>query len=296
MPLDALSTGELVDEIISGQEHVFDVVRASRSQIITAVDLLASTSLSGGRILLLGAGTSGRLAMLEAVEIPGTFGVAPDRIVGLIAGANPMNPLGRDDAEDDQELAMAEIAALGVGAGDVVVALAASGATPYTVAAAEAGRGAGAAVIVVTNVAGSPLGAAATVCIEVPTGPEILAGSTRLAAGTAQKLVLNTLTTAAMSRAGRVHGRLMVDVVPANAKLRRRATDVVAASCGVPREVAGAALRSCGGDVRAAIVSLICGLSPTEAALRAGAHRTVQEAIDSTAASTGGAAASTGGD
>ena len=136
-------------------------------------------------------------------------------------------------------------------------------------------------MVVVVNVAGSPLGALADVAVELPTGPEVLVGSTRLAAGTAQKLALDTLTTAAMVRAGRVHDRFMVDVVPANAKLVRRVVDLVAESCGVETRTAEDALARCGNNPRVAIVHLLTGLDPDEAARRAAAYRTVREAAAS---------------
>jgi N-acetylmuramic acid 6-phosphate etherase len=280
-PLDVLGPDELVDTLISGQEQVTAVVRAAAADVARAAELVAREFLAGGRIVLIGAGTSGRLAAMEAAELPGTYGLAPERVVARVAGAGPDRPAGADDAEDDVDLGRSDIAALGVGAGDVVVAVAASGTTPYTLAAAEAARSAGASIVVVANVVGSPLAALADVAVEVPTGPEVVVGSTRLAAGTAQKVVLNTLTTAAMVRAGRVHDRFMVDVVPANVKLVRRVADLVATSCGVSPESAAAALVRCGHSPRVAIVHLLTGLPPEEAAARAAAHRTVREAVAS---------------
>jgi N-acetylmuramic acid 6-phosphate etherase len=280
-PLDLLRPAELVDTLVSGQEEAAALVRAAAGDVARAAELVSTAFLAGGRILLIGAGTSGRLAAMEAAELPGTFGIAPDRVVARVAGADPDRPAGADDAEDDVDLGRRDIAALDAAGGDVVVAVAASGTTPYTLAAAEAARQAGASVIVVVNVAGSPLAALADVAVEVPTGPEVVVGSTRLAAGTAQKMVLNTLTTAAMVRAGRVHDRFMVDVVPANAKLVRRVADLVAESCGVSPESAGAALARCGNNPRVAIVHLRTGLPPGEAAARAAAHRTVREAVES---------------
>jgi N-acetylmuramic acid 6-phosphate etherase len=280
-PLDLLGPAELVDTIIAGQEHVTSVVRASGPDLARAAELVADAFLAGGRLLLVGAGTSGRLAAMEAAEVPGTFGVAQDRVVARVAGASPDLPAGGDDAEDDADLGRADIAELEAGEGDVVVAVAASGTTPYTLAAASAARSSGAAVIAVVNAEGTPLAALADVAVQVPTGPEVLVGSTRLAAGSAQKLALNTMTTAAMVRAGRVHDRFMVDVVPANAKLIRRVTDLVAEACGVDADTAVAALDRCGRDPRVAMVHLLTGTAPAEAARRAAAHRTVREATAS---------------
>jgi N-acetylmuramic acid 6-phosphate etherase len=280
-PLDLLGPAELVDAIIAGQEHVTAAVRAAAPDLARAAELVAEAFLAGGRIFLIGAGTSGRLAAMEAAELPGTFGVPEERVVARVAGASPDRPAGGDDAEDDADLGRADIAALGAGDGDVVIAVTASGTTPYTIAAAQAARSAGAAVVAVVNAEDTPLSALADVAVQAPTGPEVVVGSTRLAAGSAQKLVLNTLTTAAMVRAGRVHDRFMVDVVPANAKLVRRVADLVAEACGVDADTAVAALDRCGRDPRVAIVHLLTGLPPQEAARRAAAHRTVRAAAAS---------------
>jgi N-acetylmuramic acid 6-phosphate etherase len=218
---------------------------------------------------------------MEAAELPGTFGIAADRVLARMAGATTDRPGGADAAEDDADLGRADVAALDVTGADVLVAVAASGTTPYTLSAAEAARTAGAAVVAVVCVGGSPLAALADIAVEAVTGPEVVLGSTRLAAGTAQKMALNTLTTAAMVRVGRVHDRFMVDVVPANAKLVRRAGALVAEACGVDPRTATAALERCGNDPRAAIVHLLTGLPPDEAGRRAAAHRTVRDAVGS---------------
>ncbi|MDQ2956935.1 MAG: N-acetylmuramic acid 6-phosphate etherase, partial [Actinomycetota bacterium] len=167
-----------------------------------------------------------------------------------------------------------------VGPTDALIAVAASGRTPYTCAAAALARELGAGVVTITNLRGSELAALADVAIEVPVGDEVVAGSTRLAAGTAQKLVLNTLTTTTMIRLGRVHENYMVDVVAANDKLRRRVSGVVAASTGHTDEQAWQALQRCDWNARAAIVHLATGLEPAAAAERAAAHRTVRQAIE----------------
>lgn len=279
--LDLLGTDEAVEAVLAGQAHVAELVAAARPQIVQAVELLCAAYQRGGRLLLLGAGTSGRLAVQEAVEIPGTYGIDPDRIQARVAGGGAGQLVGSDEAEDDAERGVADIAELCVGPRDAVVAVAASGRTAYTCAAAARAGELGAALVTVTNVAGSPLAALATVAIEVPVGDEVIAGSTRLAAGTAQKLVLNTLTTTAMIRLGRVHGRYMVDVVAANDKLRGRISGAVAASTDRTATEARQALVRCGWNARAAIVHLMTGLDPAAAAARAAAHRTVREALDS---------------
>lgn len=279
--LDLLDTEQAVTAVLAGQAQVAGAVQAARQQIGRAVDLLTAAYLRGGRLVLLGAGTSGRLAVQEAVEVPGTYGIPADRMLARVAGGGAGQLVGTDQAEDDAELGIADIAELGVGPSDAVIAVAASGRTPYTCAAAGRARELGAALVSVTNLPASPLAALAEVAIEVLVGEEVVAGSTRLAAGTAQKLVLNTLTTATMIRLGRVHENYMVDVVAANDKLRARIGGVVAASTGRSAAEARQALQRCGWDARAAIVHLITGLEPAAAADRARAHRTVREAIAS---------------
>jgi N-acetylmuramic acid 6-phosphate etherase len=279
--LDLLDPPELVEAIIAGQEHVTAVVRAAAPDLARAAHLMAGAFRAGGHIFLVGAGTSGRLAAMEAAELPGTFGISEEWVVARVAGASPERPAGADGAEDDADLGRADMVALGAGRGDVVIAVSASGTTAYTLAAAEGARSAGAAVIAVVNAADAPLVRLSDIAVEAPTGPEVVIGSTRLAAGSAQKLALNTLTTAAMVLAGRVHDRFMVDVVPANAKLVRRVADMVAEACDVDAATAAAALDRCDGVPRVAIVHLQTGLPPQEAARRAAAYRTVREAIAS---------------
>jgi N-acetylmuramic acid 6-phosphate etherase len=253
-------------------------VRSAAPALAHAAELVADTFVAGGRIIFIGAGTSGRLAAMEAAELPGTFGIPEERVWARVAGESPVRPSGADAAEDDADLGRTDICDLRAGPGDVVLAVTASGTTPYTLAAAEAARLAGAGVIAVVNAGGTPLAALGDVAVELVTGEEVLVGSTRLAAGSAQKLALNTLTTAAMVRVGRVHDRFMVDVVPANAKLVRRVADLVAEICRVHVDEAVAALDRCGRNPRVAIVHLLTGVPPEVAADRAAAHRTVREA------------------
>lgn len=277
--LDLLETDDAVSAVLAGQEHVAGVVRSAQPQITRAVDLLTRAYERGGRLLLFGAGASGRLAVQEAVEVPGTYGIPPERIQARVAGGGAGHLVGTDQAEDDVDLAMADFAELGVTGLDAVVAVAASGRTPYTCAIASCARRAGAAVVTVTNVTASPLAALADVAIEAAVGAEVVAGSTRLAAGTAQKLVLNTLTTTTMIRLGHVHGHYMVDVVAANEKLRHRISGVVADSTGSSLAEAWAALTLCDWNARAAIVHLATGADPTAAARQAACSRTVREAV-----------------
>lgn len=279
-PLDLLDTEQAVRAVLAGQAQVVQVVQAAGEQLGRAVDLLVHRYQAGGRVLLLGAGTSGRLAVQEAVEVPGTYGIPADRIQARVAGGGPGQLVGTDQAEDDAELGLADLAELAAGPADVLIAVAASGRTPYTCAAAGRARELGTGLITVTTRPGSPLAALADVAIELPVGEEVVTGSTRLAAGTAQKLALNTLTTAMMIRLGRVHGSHMIDVVAANDKLRHRVAAAVAASASVDTDRAWQVLVSCRWNARAALVHLSTGLAPADAATLAAAHRTVREAIE----------------
>jgi N-acetylmuramic acid 6-phosphate etherase len=252
-------------------------VRAATGQIVAAARLIADRLRAGGRLAFAGAGTSGRVALTEAAELPGTFGLADDRIVAIMAGGID----GTDSREDDTDIARRDLSRLAPAPGDVLVAVAASGTTPYTVALAEGAARAGTDVVAVVNTPGSRLAQLAHLAIEVPIGPEVLRGSTRLAAGSAQKVALNALTTTAMTLLGRVHGDVMVDVVPANAKLRERAAGIVAEIAATSLDDARAALAACDGNTRAAILHLVGGLPPAEAAERAAAYATLQAALNS---------------
>jgi len=279
--LDELTDADAVREILSGQRAAWAAVESVSDSIIAALDVLVDSFAKGGRLLLIGAGTSGRLAAMEASEVPGTFGVAADRIQARCAGHLSFGGSANDASEDDVGLARLDMRELDVSHRDAVIAVAASGTTPYTVEAARCGLAASARVISVTTALGSPLAALATVAIEVPVGEEIIQGATRLAAGTAQKLVLNTLTTAMMVRLGRVHGQIMIDAVPANEKLIRRVSLGVASAANVSLEQGANALHSCGMDARAAVVLLCTGLDSDAAAELAHRHRTVREALAS---------------
>ncbi len=273
--LDLLPPQEIVGLLLDAESRVVPAVRAVAGAIAAGAELIAARFAAGGRLLFAGAGTSGRIAAAEAAELPGTFGLDRHRIGWRVAGGTGST----DSDEDDLAGAERDIAELAVTAADVLVAVAASGATPYTLALAGAAGRAGAAVIAVVTVPGSPLAELADVSIAPVAGPEVLRGSSRLTAGTAQKLALNALTTAAMARAGRVHGDLMVDVVPANAKLRQRAAGIVAELAAVGQAEAAETLRRCGDDARAAVLVLVAGLDPDAARHRAAAHRSLREAL-----------------
>ena len=275
--LDVLPTAEVVELLLAAEARVLPAVRAQAASIAAAADLVARALAGSGRLVFAGAGTSGRIAWAEAAELPGTFGLEPSRVLARIAGG-----LDADDhSEDDLAAAADDLAELALTGEDVLVAVAASGSTPYTLHVAQGARDGGATVVAVVAAASSPLAALSDVAIEAAVGPELLRGSTRLGAGTAQKVALNALTTAAMARLGRVHGDLMVDVVAANAKLQDRAAGVVAEVAGCDVATARAAVDACGGNTRAAVVSVVSGVSPAQAAALAASHRSLREALDS---------------
>ncbi|QCR19978.1 N-acetylmuramic acid 6-phosphate etherase [Agrococcus sp. SGAir0287] len=265
LDLDTLDTTTLLERMNDEDATVAGAVRAALPQIADAVDRIAAARRRGGRLVYLGAGTSGRLGLLDAVECPPTFGTDPGEVVGLMAGGRDAFVVAVEGAEDDPDLGAADVAGLGVGADDVVVGLAASGRTPYVLGGLAEARARGAATVAVACNPGSRIGAAADVAIEVATGPEVLTGSTRLKAGTAQKLVCNMLSTASMVRTGKAYGNLMVDVRPTNAKLVDRAQRIVAEATGADRAAAADALAAAGEHAKVAIVMLLADRDATGA-------------------------------
>jgi N-acetylmuramic acid 6-phosphate etherase len=263
--LDARSTLEILEIMNREDGRVADAVGECLPQIRDAVDAIAGRMGGGGRLVYLGAGTSGRLAAMEAAEAPPTFGVTPDVVVGVIAGGTGAVKAAHEGAEDDAEGGAAEVLRLGIGASDIVVGVSASGRTPFVLGAIEEARRRKALTVGVCCDDRAPLAAHADIAICPLVGPEILAGSTRLKAGTAQKLVLNMLTTAAMIRMGRVRGNLMVDVRPTNTKLRARARRIVSEVSGVDDAAATAALNATGWSARAAILMLARGATAEQA-------------------------------
>ncbi|MGH9534985.1 MAG: N-acetylmuramic acid 6-phosphate etherase [Terriglobales bacterium] len=251
--LDRMSTAQILAAIHREDAAVAAAVYRQRAAIARAVDRIVASLRGAGRLIYVGAGTSGRLGVLDASEIPPTFNVAPQKVVGLIAGGKRALYSAAEGAEDDPRLAARDLARLRVGPADTVVGIAASGRTPYTVGALRYAARCGAATIAVACVSGSELARAAQIAIEAVTGPEVIAGSTRMKAGTAQKLILNMLSTAAMIRLGYVHGNLMVNLRAKNAKLRARAEGILATITGLDAAAARRRLRAAGGDLRAAL-------------------------------------------
>ncbi|HEX8293869.1 MAG TPA: N-acetylmuramic acid 6-phosphate etherase [Pyrinomonadaceae bacterium] len=209
---------------------------------------------AGGRLFYVGTGTSGRLGVLDASECPPTFGVPAELVQGIIAGGYDALYRATEASEDDREAGARDAEARGVTGGDALVGIAASGRTPYTIGAVEFARGSGAFTAALTCVPGSPITAAAEVSIVPVVGPEVLAGSTRLKAGTAQKMALNMISTATMIRLGYVTGNRMTNMRPSNVKLRARSERILAAETGLGEEAARGALAAAGGDLRVALV------------------------------------------
>lgn len=263
--LDTLPVGEILRRINAEDATVAAAVAAELPVVEQVVERVVQALESGGRLIYTGAGTSGRLGMLDAAECPPTYGVDPSTIQGLLAGGPMAMTTSVEAAEDDEAQGAREIDALGVGAHDVVIGIAASGRTPYVTGALRRARARGAcAVALVGNPDGS-VAAAAELVIAPRTGPEVVAGSTRMKAGTAQKLVLNMISTAAMVRTGHTYGNLMVDMQASNGKLRDRARRIVVEATGADPDEAARALSAAGGHAKTAIVMLLAGVDAAEA-------------------------------
>jgi N-acetylmuramic acid 6-phosphate etherase len=258
--LDELSTAEMLGVMNAADREVAAAVGAEIPRIAAAVDAIAGRIADGGRLFYIGAGTSGRLGVLDASECPPTFGVSPDLVRGIMAGGEVALRTSVEGAEDDASLGAADLKAAGFGAADALVGIAASGRTPYVLGAIQYARSLGGLTIGLSCVANSAIGAAAEIAISPIAGAEVLTGSTRLKAGTATKMVLNMLSTGAMARAGYVFGNLMVNVQPTNAKLVDRAARIVAAITGLDREAAGRLLEEAG-SVKVAAAMAKLGLS-----------------------------------
>ena len=268
MELDTLPTSALVKTLHAENYAVTEAVAAALPAVAQVVDIVAERMSRGGRLFYVGAGTSGRLGVLDASECPPTFGVSRELVQGIIAGGETALTTSIEGAEDSPEVGAADLRARNVTANDVVVGIAASGRTPYVIGALDAARQIGAAAVAVVNVSHAEMRDHADLTIAAVTGPEALTGSTRLKAGTAQKMVLNLLTTAVMVRLGKVYGNLMVDVRATNVKLRDRAIRIVQAATGADRAPAEVALNACEWHCKTAIVMLECHLSASDAAQR----------------------------
>jgi N-acetylmuramic acid 6-phosphate etherase len=278
--LDTKSSVEIASIINKEDAKVAAAVKRALPQIAKAIDLIAAALQRGGRLIYVGAGTSGRIGALDAVECPPTFNTDPKTVQFIIAGGTKALAAAVEANEDSRSLGRREIAKKNPGKNDVAVGIAASGRTPFTVAAIDYARRRGARTIAVTCNRNSPLARAAHVAIVTEVGPEVVAGSSRMKAGTAQKMVLNILSTGAMTRLGYIYGNLMVNVHLKNEKLLERGITILRLAAGIDRATARRALKSAGNSVPIALIMLQTGVKRTEAAraLRS-AHGSVRAAI-----------------
>lgn len=278
--IDQLSVTDLVASMNERDATVATSVRSALPTIAAAVTAATARMREGGRLIYIGAGTSGRLGVLDASEVPPTFGL-DDVVIGVIAGGPAALLSAAEGIEDDEEAGAADLAVLGVGPLDTVVGIASSGRTPYVLGALAHAADHGALTVGLACNLGTPLARIATHGIEVPVGPEIVTGSTRLGAGTATKMVLNMISTATMVQLGKTYGSLMVDMRANNAKLRHRAVRMVTEATGADDASAVRALEESGWHAKVAIATLLTGLSPAEASqaleLAGGRLRTVIE-------------------
>ncbi|MGD0869597.1 MAG: N-acetylmuramic acid 6-phosphate etherase [Bryobacteraceae bacterium] len=271
--IDTLSTESVLRIMNAEDRQVADAVEREIPAIARAVDAIVAAFERGGRLFYLGAGTSGRLGVLDASECPPTFNVPPEMVQGIIAGGEAALSQATETTEDDPATGARDLEIRGFTASDVLVGIAASGRTPYVLGAVGKARRMGALTVGISCTPDSELARAVEIAITPLVGPEVVAGSTRMKAGTAQKLVLNMLSTGAFVRLGYVYGNLMVNVQPKNQKLRDRARRIVAQAAGVSVERAGEWLAEAGGSVRVAIVMAKGGVGREDAERRLAAAK-----------------------
>lgn len=266
--LDCMSALEIVTLMNREDAKIAPAVEQQLPQIAKAVDLCVSSLENGGRIVYMGAGTSGRLAAIDAAECPPTFGVSKDTVIGLIAGGNQIEISLVNDKEDSPECGKTDLQGIGLTGKDIVVGIAASGRTPYVIGGMEYAKSLGCNTVSIACNGNSEIGKRATVAIEVIVGSEVLTGSTRLRAGTSQKMILNMISTASMVRFGKVYRNLMVDVVQTNEKLVARAQGILMEATGITGEEAVSVLEEAGGSVKKAIVMVLASCSAEDAQKR----------------------------
>ncbi len=278
--LDQYPTVELVNVLVDDQLNAINAVRTAAPRIAAAVTAALPRVEAGGRLIYVGAGTSGRLGVLDSVELYPTFSWPHERAVALLAGGQEAMFVAVEGAEDDFEQGAADLKQVDVNANDVVLLIAASGFTPYVLGALQAARAAGALTIGFANNPDAPVAKDAEIGVTLDTGPEVISGSTRLKAGTSQKIALNTFSSALMVRLHKVYGNLMVDLKATNAKLVRRAIRLTVFATGADEAAAQAVLEQCGYHVKTAVVALIKQTRVEQAqALLEAAHGSVREAI-----------------
>lgn len=270
--IDTLSTQDMLTIINQEDQKVPLAVKAELPKISQAVDVITQAFATGGRLIYMGAGTSGRLGILDASECPPTYGSNPDLVVGLIAGGHQAILKAVENAEDNVELGQSDLESLNLTNKDVVVGIAASGRTPYVIGGLKYANSVGATTVSLACNPGCPMEAQAKIVITPIVGAEVVTGSSRMKAGTAQKLVLNMLTTGAMIRSGKVFGNLMVDVEATNAKLIQRQTNIVVEATGVTSEQAEQALNACDRHCKTAILMLLADIDAEQAKQRLTQH------------------------
>ncbi|MEJ7837866.1 MAG: N-acetylmuramic acid 6-phosphate etherase [Thermomicrobiales bacterium] len=263
--IDQVSTRELVAIINREDARVATAVEAELDSIARAVDMAVERIQRGGRLIYIGAGTSGRLGVLDASECPPTFGTDPSMVLGIIAGGDTALRNSIEGAEDDPAQGEMALRKLEVSGNDVIVGIAASGRTPFVLGAIAYARSVGAATIGLGNSPNSKLSSAVDIAITPLPGPEVITGSTRMKAGTSQKLVLNMLSSGVMIKLGKTFGNLMVDVKTSNAKLQTRAVHIVAEATGIGDQAAAVVLAVSDNEVKTAIVSVLSGIAPDQA-------------------------------
>lgn len=273
--IDRMSPLEIVKAINAEDAKVALAVEQELPAIARAIEEIAARMRQGGRLLYIGAGTSGRLGILDASECPPTFGTSPEQIVGLIAGGPIATANAVEDAEDNPAAGQAELEQLQVSQLDTIVGIAASGRTPYVMGAIAYAKAQGALTIGIACNAATPLEQAVEIMIAPLVGPEALTGSTRLKSGTAQKMVLNMLSTGAMILLGKTFGNLMVDVVATNYKLEQRATKIVQIATGLPKDAAATLLKNVDGETKTAIIVGLTNVSPEMARAQLAIHHSI---------------------
>lgn len=271
--IDELTTEAMLRVINNEDQKVALAVEAIVPQIAQAVDAIAAAFQQGGRLIYSGAGTSGRLGILDASECPPTFGTPREQVVGLIAGGHKAILQAVENAEDNSEMGTADLQAIEFNERDVLVGIAASGRTPYVLGALDYAKRQGAVTVALTCNPDSEMARMAQIALTPVVGPEVVTGSSRMKAGTAQKLVLNMLTTGAMIRSGKVFGNLMVDVEATNQKLVQRQINIVRQATDCSAETAQAALADCHGHCKTAILMVLAQLSAQEAAALLAQHQ-----------------------
>ena len=266
--LDLRSTLDLIHLINDEDAVVAGAVRRSADTLAAAIEAIVPRLGAGGRLIYVGAGSSGRLAAVDAAECGPTFGIPPEQVIAIVAGGTTALAVAQEAAEDDDAAGARDLARTAVLERDAVILLSASGSTPYVLGAARAAREARALTVALVCATESELAELADHEVAAVVGPEVIVGSTRMKAGTAQKLLLNTISTVTMVRLGKTYGNLMVDLVASNAKLRKRARSAVVIATGADEADVDAALESSDGDVKVAIVSLLAGLDAPAARAR----------------------------